>query len=373
VAGKSAILTVQILSDAAKATTGTDKATASITDLGAAADKTSSKMQTSASKVDRFASSADDTEGKAAKATGALGAMASGFELIGAEEAAAHLQSAAMATDFVSGAMDSLTLLTELNSVAWLKNKAALMVSRVATLAQAAATKVLNAAMRANPIGLVITAVLLLIGGFILLYKRSETFRALIKKIGEVGKVALQAITTAAGWVVTKVTAIVSWLGRLIFPGGLKTAINQAKDAAGLLWGKVKDVVSWLGRLIFPGGFKDAVEVVKKGFDSILGLIQDVVSWLGKIDFPSPPAWMNKVLPGGNMAAPGAAGAAGPGVATRAGVVPRAVAAGPTIVINVNGAVDPEGTARQIRRILTGSDRRTGGPGRGLRTNLRVT
>jgi hypothetical protein len=369
VAGKSAILTVEILSDAAKATAGTDKATASITDLGTAADKTSSKMQSSASKVDKFAGSADDAEGKAAKATGALGAMSSGFELIGAEDAAAQLQKAAMATDFVSGAMDSLTLLTELNSVAWLKNKAALVLSRVATLAQAAATKVLNAAMRANPIGLVITAVLLLIGGFILLYKRSETFRALIKKIGEVGKAALQGVMTAAGWVVTKVTAIVSWLGRLIFPGGLKTAINSTKDAAGQLWGKVKSVVDWLGKLIFPGGFKDAVEVVKNGFDSILGLIKDVVDWLGRLDFPSPPKWMNQVIPGGNTAP----AAAGPGVAARAGVVPRAVAGGPTIVINVNGAVDPEGTARQIRRILTGSDRRTGGPGRGLRTNLRVT
>lgn len=56
--------------------------------------------------------------------------------------------------------------------------------ARAANLAQAAATRVLtiaqrglNLAMRANPIGLVITAITLLVGAFLLLWRRSEAFR----------------------------------------------------------------------------------------------------------------------------------------------------------------------------------------------------
>lgn len=59
--------------------------------------------------------------------------------------------------------------------------------STTASLAAAAATKVmaagqwlLNAALTANPIGLVVAAVAGLIGGFVLLYKHSETFRGAV-------------------------------------------------------------------------------------------------------------------------------------------------------------------------------------------------
>lgn len=42
------------------------------------------------------------------------------------------------------------------------------------------AQKALNLVMRMNPLGLVITAITLLVGGFILLYKKSDTFRGMI-------------------------------------------------------------------------------------------------------------------------------------------------------------------------------------------------
>lgn len=48
------------------------------------------------------------------------------------------------------------------------------------TTAAAGAQRGLNAAMRANPIGAVITAAMLLVGGFILLYKNSDTFRGMV-------------------------------------------------------------------------------------------------------------------------------------------------------------------------------------------------
>ncbi|MGY0034433.1 hypothetical protein [Pedobacter sp. NJ-S-72] len=52
----------------------------------------------------------------------------------------------------------------------------------------AAAQWALNAAMNANPIGILITAIGLLIGGLVLAYNKSQTFRASLAGIMEVGK-----------------------------------------------------------------------------------------------------------------------------------------------------------------------------------------
>lgn len=49
-----------------------------------------------------------------------------------------------------------------------------------ATTGATVAQRGLNTAMRANPIGLVLTAAMLLVGGFVLLYKKSDTFRGMI-------------------------------------------------------------------------------------------------------------------------------------------------------------------------------------------------
>lgn len=67
---------------------------------------------------------------------------------------------------------------------AWVAYKAVMLIAKGITLAQAAATAVatgaqtaLNLALTMNPVGLVVAGVALLIGGLVLLYRRSETFR----------------------------------------------------------------------------------------------------------------------------------------------------------------------------------------------------
>ena len=57
-----------------------------------------------------------------------------------------------------------------------------------ATIASAAAQRLLNGAMTANPIGLVIAAVALLVGGFITLYDKSEKVREVIAGLGATAK-----------------------------------------------------------------------------------------------------------------------------------------------------------------------------------------
>jgi TP901 family phage tail tape measure protein len=90
-------------------------------------------------------------------------------------------------------------------AAAWAVERARQVAATAAEIAHAAATKasaaaqwLLNAAMSANPIGLVIVAVAALTAGIVLLWKRSETFRRVV--IG-----TWNAIKTAA-------TAVWGWL-----------------------------------------------------------------------------------------------------------------------------------------------------------------
>lgn len=76
--------------------------------------------------------------------------------------------------------------------------KVASGLSTAATYAQAVSQRVLNAAMKANPIGLIITALTLLVGGFIYAYKHSEKFRNIVNgALGAVKSVAQSAL----GWI----------------------------------------------------------------------------------------------------------------------------------------------------------------------------
>ncbi len=90
---------------------------------------------------------------------------------------------------------------------AWVRTTAATVASAGATLAATAASKVargavlawtavqwlLNAALTANPIGLVVAAIALLVLGFVIAYKKSETFRKIVQG-------GLKAIASAFTW-----------------------------------------------------------------------------------------------------------------------------------------------------------------------------
>jgi hypothetical protein len=117
-------------------------------------DSAASKIDGAASKMDTAAGAAENLDDKAGRATGAMGALSSGFELIGAEKAAAGLQAAAMATDFLSGAGQALNLVMDLEIVKRVTATAATAAHTAATTAQSAASKaaagaqwVLNAAL----------------------------------------------------------------------------------------------------------------------------------------------------------------------------------------------------------------------------------
>ena len=162
---------------------------------------------------------------------------------------------------------------------------------RVALIVATAAQWLLNAALTANPIGLVIAAIALLIGAFVLAYNKCEPFQKIIDAIWKV----------------------------------IKTYVITYFDLLTAAIGKV-------------------VDMIKTAWDWIKKLIDKFTSF-------SPPSW----LPGGNSAMAVTFTAAG----TTASAGTHSGAA-PAIHVTVNGALDPESVARQIRRILSDHNARNG-------------
>lgn len=108
-----------------------------------------------------------------------------------------------------------------------------------ATIASATAQRLLNGAMTANPIGLVIAAVALLVGGFITLYERSEKVREVIAGLAATAKSVFtsmkEVVVNQLGSVATLLAGIFTFNPALIKKGldALGPALSQAgTDAA---------------------------------------------------------------------------------------------------------------------------------------------
>lgn len=216
----------------------------------------------------------------------------------------------------------------------------------------------------------------------------------------------------SAGWEIVRTAAIAVWNGiSAVIQGAIAvatTVINGFKAAATAVWNGIKSVASavWEGiKSVISGAMdhasnmmdrfksvgtsafnvvKSAVGGVKSAIDWLVGAIQNVISWLGRIRFPSPPGWMSSLMGGFGAAEftfqPASAmrfvpesyqmfTAPGPELSAAASFAPIGArfgggGGGDTNVTNVNitveGAVDPVGTANQIRKILNNTDQRVG-------------
>lgn len=313
-------LALRMTADVADVDRAFDGVGSSAEAMGRDVEAASDKAARSAGGLDRVASSAENMDDKAGRATGALGALSAGFELVGMEKYATGLQSASMATDFFSGVGQSATLILESQRLAQLRATVASARATVVTTAQAGATKVLtvaqralNLVMRANPLGLAIVAATALIGLFVLLYKRSDTFRSIVQTAG---RVASQALS----WVVDKAKDIGKWLA------DLPTKVTNFVDKMG-----------WAKTLV-----KGYFEVMTLPARTLLGVVQDIIAFIGKIDFPDIPGGLN---PFGRSAAGGKGAFVGGG----AGGGSRTVV---NTYITVNGAYDSVSVAAQLMTML---------------------
>lgn len=342
---------------ALEVTAETQRAAAGLADVGDAAramatdvDAASDKAAQAANRLDRVAGSADGLDDAGGRATGALGALASGFELIGAEGAAQGLQSAAMATDFFSGVgqaatlvMDKFKISTIKDAAAKVKHAAVTRVSAAATRAQAVAQRVLNAAMRANPIGVAITAALILIGLFVLLYKRSERFRSIVQAVMRAAGAAIDGAIAVLGdlvaWARDKVPAAFGKARDTAV--AVFTRIREAvRDKVDSITTKVAEITTKVVEVAtaIRNNITDAFQGAVATVQNLIGFVGDLIAKIANIVLPDLGA-LGRAL-SSRVAAPAPAADA------------RTSARARPVHISVQGAVDPDRTARQIQGLL---------------------
>ncbi|AYR03174.1 tape measure protein [Gordonia phage Octobien14] len=168
------------------------------------------------------------------------------------------------------------------------------MRTRIAALAAAAATtvwavaqRVLNAAMSANPVGIVITLLAALVAGLIYAYKNSETFRNIVQGAWEGIKVAAQFC-----WEVLK--SVFGFLGEVIsgsienvkgwweaFVKALKIVGEAFKGAFKLLTGDFEGFKKAMGSISTVAG--QVGEGIKKAFSGVVDVIKAPVRLIGRL------------------------------------------------------------------------------------------
>jgi hypothetical protein len=205
---------------------------------------------------------------------------------------------------------------------ATIASTAASKVARVAVIAWTAAQKLLNVALRSNPIGIVITLAAALAAGIVALYQRSERFRSIVQKAGQVAKTAFQVVLRAAKPLISVVSSIISFVMRLV------NAIRSIR------WPEPPGWVKSIGSAI--GGLFGASEYAPGEPGAILTPSFSPAHRMG---------FMPHIGGGSSDLALAALGARGGGGVT---------------IINVNGALDPDAVARQIERLLQRRSARTG-------------
>jgi len=315
----TAKLSIDIVADATDATTAFDKAGAS--------------ASTAADKIDSIGGKAGDSASGLSALTGAL--ELAGFD--GAAEAAGLL---ATGLDAVEGstmlfkvAQESLSLVTIKDTAARIANTVATTAANAATKIWAASTWVLNAALNANPLGLIIGLVVGLIAVIVLIATKTTFFQDTWERIWPVIKIGIDAIKTAFGYVSDAVSDVITWVGKITGTAldSFKKPIDKIKEAFDHVSDAVSDLIDWVGKIKMPKVLTDIIDNIKK------------------IDI-----WPFSVP--GTGGEPGTA----PGVSSLAATT-TATRGGTGVTINVNGALDPVGVARQIRTILRADDRRRHG------------
>jgi hypothetical protein len=136
------------------------------------------------------------------------------------------------------------TTATKLFAVAQILMSGGQLASIASTNTLAASMLKLNAAMRANPIGVVVTAVALLVAGFVLLWKKSDTFRNAVISMAKVALTAFASIIPMVGKVYEAIMKVVA--------------------------GPLKALLTVLSKLPGVGKFaKAGLDIMNKGLDGI--------------------------------------------------------------------------------------------------------
>jgi phage-related protein len=320
-----AALQISIEGDSSDAVASFDAVTSSARGMGDTVDRASKQADDGASRLDGAADAADNMASRSSQAAGGLGDLGGALSQMGGPLGAVGTGMETLAPSImgVTGAADLMNLAMSSNIVTNTKARAASIKTAVATKAQAVATRtmaiaqrVLNAAMRANPIGILITALLLAAAGVLLLWKRSETFRTVVRAVMSAAKTAvtglINTVQSLVGWFRDKLGPVISRIREV--------ASNVASGAVG----SFKRIIEVVGNVI--GKVGDAAAKVRDGFGAtvtatkttvvdafnamispiktMIEWVKDLIDWISKIKIPNVPGFGRAAVPaGGSFAA----------------------------------------------------------------------
>lgn len=162
------------------------------------------------------------------------------------------------------------------NRIAMLASAAASAVMRGATIAWTAAQWLLNAALTANPIGIVVVAIGALVAALIYAYNHSETFRRIVDVTWAAVKVAIKAtvdwfVNTAWPWLKN------AWTNISLGFGAMKDQVvgawNAVKNGITTAWNWLRDNVfnpikNFITQTI-PDAFRTGVSAITSAWDKV--------------------------------------------------------------------------------------------------------
>lgn len=375
----------------------------------------------------RFDSVAESSDAVASKGSQAAGALSGLGDLIGGKFGAA-MQTGGIAMQAAADSGDLLNVITESAIIRKIKDTAVTAAQTTATIAKTAADKaaaagarvwaaaqwVLNAAMSANPIGLVVVAIVALIAIIAVIVAKSDWLREKISAAWTAIKAATSATwgfirdlvarvaSAVVGFVAgawSKITGATSAAWNAV-KSGIASAWNGIRDAVSAGIGRVIDFVSRLpgkiigvyanaGKWLFNAG-KDIIQGLLDGIGSMIGKVKDKLGDLTKLipKVKGPPRRDKTLLKGAGhlimdgfinaidariprlkktlhkvtqtvaQFKPRMTGAAGVSVSgttagtDSAGADGTLAGTGTVININVTGALDPNAVATQIVQLL---------------------
>lgn len=256
-------IAVSILADMKDLQKNLDKAEGSVKDFASAADAQADKARKS---LDSIGEGADGVASASSQAAGGLGDLGGAISALPGPLGAlgSGMEAAAPAIMGVTGAADLLNLAA----------------TKFPPLAKAMALgqRLVNAAMAANPIGLVVAGLALLGAAFVLAYKKSETFRNIVNGAWSGIKAGLQV-----AWNVVK--PIFNLYGKyLSLIGSAAVAMkNVAVGAFTGIWNTIKGLpgkVRGLGSDMLSAG-KAIMTKLFDGFGNAAGKAGDFASAIG--------------------------------------------------------------------------------------------
>ena len=209
------------------------------------------------------------------------------------------------------------------------------------------AQRALNLALASNPIGLVIVAVAALAAGLVIAYQHSATFRAIVAAAMDAVEAAARAVAGAFQSLLGAAQSAFNWV------------VAHWKVAA-FAFGPLGAVIVLIASNFdaIKAAAVAAFDAITSGVGAAIGAIKSAISWvdslldkISRIHVPHIPG-LGSINPFAVAGTPAAAG--------RAAGDSRTAGSSSGVTVNVYGAVDPEGTARAITRVLRQHDRRLG-------------